>query len=220
VVVIDILGHGKSSSPQAVSRYDIELVAKDIDNVLTALHIDTLTLVGYSMGGRLALTYAMLFPKKINRLILESTSPGLKTLKERQARIEQDHCLADKIAQQGLQAFVSFWSELPLFQSQKSLPREKKEQVERQRMQNSIVGLSGSLKGMGTGSQPSWWDKLEQLSMPVLLLTGALDKKFVDIANEMVQRMPNTEHITVPGVGHAIHIEQPKSFSTILLKYL
>lgn len=71
------------------------------------------------MGARTALGFALHYPQKVQHLLLESGSPGLATAAERQARICQDHRLAEHLLEEPLVDFIDFWQELPLFQTQK-----------------------------------------------------------------------------------------------------
>ncbi|WP_025729907.1 2-succinyl-6-hydroxy-2,4-cyclohexadiene-1-carboxylate synthase [Heyndrickxia ginsengihumi] len=220
VILVDILGHGQSAKPTDPNRYDIEKVAQDLHEIVNNLGIDRVNIIGYSMGGRLAITFAVLYPEKVKSLLLESTSPGLKTENEREERREKDGQLANMIEEKGIEAFVSYWTNIPLFASQKSLPIQKQEAIRKQRLENDPIGLANSLRGMGTGAQHSWWDHLSRLSMPILLVTGSLDQKFCKIAEEMKQSLANAEHMTVLNVGHAIHVEVPEKFGTIVKGFL
>ncbi|MFK2824746.1 2-succinyl-6-hydroxy-2,4-cyclohexadiene-1-carboxylate synthase [Bacillus sp. B190/17] len=219
-ITVDIIGHGKSSCPAEAERYNIELVARDLKELMNQLGYSRFHVLGYSMGGRLALTLAVLFPEAVQSLLLESASPGLKTTNERLRRKESDEALAQKIEREGIRAFVDYWESIPLFATQNKLPLKKQEMVRQQRLQNSIVGLSSSLRGMGTGSQPSWWEQLPSLSMPVLLLTGTEDKKFTKIAYEMSQLFPSVVWKEINGTGHAIHVEDCEKFGTIIKEFL
>ena len=172
------------------------------------------------MGGRLALSFAMQYPEKVRKLVLESSSPGLKTEEERNSRQIQDERLANQILEHGIEEFVHYWENIPLFSSQKELPLQKQEMVREQRLQNSIMGLSNSLKGMGTGVQPSYWDKLSLFEIETLLVTGALDEKFCTIAEKMVASMKNAQWVKVDGCGHAIHVEHSEKFGTIVNGFL
>ena len=69
---------------------------------------------------------------------------------------------------------------------------------------------------MGTGVMPCLWDKLATLSMPVTLITGALDEKFIKLNEKMLNLLPQATHMTIPEVGHAIHVENPIKFATIV----
>jgi 2-succinyl-6-hydroxy-2,4-cyclohexadiene-1-carboxylate synthase len=219
-ICIDIIGHGKTSSPENIDRYKIQSVVQDIKSILENLQLDVVDVLGYSMGGRLALNFALEYPEKVRKLVLESSSPGLKTEEERNSRQIQDERLANQILEQGIEEFVHYWENIPLFSSQKELPLQKQQMVREQRLQNSIVGLSNSLKGMGTGVQPSCWDKLSLFEIETLLVTGALDEKFCTIAEKMVASMKNAQWVKVDGCGHAIHVEHSEKFGTIVNGFL
>ncbi len=219
-IALDIIGHGKSGSPPDIGQYQIEESAAVINSLLEKMGIGKIDVLGYSMGGRLALTFAVNYPEKVRKLILESASPGLRTEAERHERRIQDKKLSEKIRQEGIKNFIDYWENIPLFQSQKSLPEKIRTRIRCQRLANSIDGLANSLNGMGTGVQPSWWDELAHLEMPVLLITGNLDQKFCRIAEEMSKILPNVKWKTAEDAGHAIHVEKPELFGTIVSGFL
>lgn len=219
-IALDIIGHGKSGSPPDIGQYQIEESAAVINSLLEKMGIGKIDVLGYSMGGRLALTFAVNYPEKVRKLILESASPGLRTEAERHERRIQDKKLSEKIQQEGIKNFIDYWENIPLFQSQKSLPEKIRTRIRSQRLANSIDGLANSLNGMGTGVQPSWWDELAHLEMPVLLITGNLDQKFCRIAEEMSKILPNVKWKTAEDAGHAIHVEKPELFGTIVSGFL
>src|SRR5699024_5823244 len=149
--------------------------------ILDALEIDNCYLLGYSMGGRIALSFALRYPNYVSHLILESASPGLKTLEERLQRQASDSKLGDLIVNDGIASFVNKLEKLTLFNSQHLLDKASKERLRKERLSQDPKGLKLSLKHMGTGAQPSWWEQLQRLEMPTQLIVGALDKKFVVI---------------------------------------
>lgn len=220
VISIDIIGHGNTDSPNDIDKYDIERVAHDLMLIMDKMSIEKAHMLGYSMGGRLALSFAIIFPKKVISLILESASPGLKTVKDREKRKQSDALLAMMIEDKGMEEFVNYWEEIPLFSTQQQLPEEKQKQIRTQRLANSPSGLANSLRGMGTGSQPSWWDKLGELDKPVKLICGEADGKFCEIAKEMQKKLPNCQFTVVQRAGHAIHVEDPEIFGTIVREFL
>lgn len=220
LILIDILGHGKTDSPIDENRYQIERVAEDIKEILIQLSVNRINIIGYSMGGRLALTFATNFPYMVNKLILESSTPGLKTEVERSDRREKDYLLATQLLEEGVESFVKYWTNIPLFQTQKKLDPSTQEVIKKQRLSNNPIGLANSLKGMGTGSMPSLWNQLQYLNVPVLIITGSLDEKFCRIADEMKKLLPNVKHETVLNVGHAIHVEDSQKFGTIIKEFL
>lgn len=220
LIIPDIVGHGKTIISEELDRYKIESAAGDLNLLLEQLGINQIDILGYSMGGRLALTFAILYPKKVRKLILESASPGLETEEERKNRSMNDFRLARFIKEEGIQSFVDYWETIPLFATMEKLPAETKRSIRKQRLNNSPIGLANSLIGMGTGSQPSWWENLSQLSCEVLLLTGEKDVKFCRIAEKMMKKLENGTWIAVQKSGHAIHVEDAEKFGTIVSDYL
>lgn len=220
IVAIDLIGHGKTEAPKDSSRYSMIEQVKDLEEIFNQLGLHYFNLLGYSMGGRVALSYAVRFPKRIKQLILESSSPGLHTEEEQLARRQADELLADEIEEKGIQWFVDKWENIPLFASQKTLPEQIQQAIREERLSQSEAGLANSLRGMGTGAQPSLWRKLIRLSFPVILITGELDPKFVQIAEQMLEQLQNAKHINVPNVGHSIHVENPEQFATIIKEVL
>jgi 2-succinyl-6-hydroxy-2,4-cyclohexadiene-1-carboxylate synthase len=221
LIMVDIIGHGKTDSPDDLAHYRMEKAAGDLANILDQLNIGQTDVLGYSMGGRLALAFAVRFPERVRKLVLESASPGLKTERERSERRQSDARLAKMILEQGLEAFVDNWENIPLFQSQKRLPPEVREKIRKQRLAtNNERGLANSLIGMGTGAQASNWNELSRIDCEVLLITGELDQKFCGIAEEMQQLLKKCRWIVVESCGHAIHVEDEEKFGTIVSGFI
>lgn len=220
VIAIDLIGHGDSEAPADPARYTIEHAVKDLIAVLDLLKLKEVALLGYSMGGRLALSLAMLAPDRVSKLILESSSPGLAVKLEREERIQRDTILADQIEREGIEWFVSYWEELPLFRTMKNMPENIQRKLRQQRLSNKTYGLANSLRGMGTGAQPSWWEHLDQLQVPVHLIAGEEDIKFIEIARKMQRKLPHSQFTQIAGAGHITHLEQEQAFASIVLKSL
>jgi 2-succinyl-6-hydroxy-2,4-cyclohexadiene-1-carboxylate synthase len=220
VITVDLIGHGQSDAPADAQRYQMERCVEDLVRVLDLLAVTDVEVLGYSMGGRVALHLAAAVPARIKALVLESSSPGLDDASERQARIAADEALADSIERDGLEAFIDRWEQLPLFASQQGLPAEVRERLRFQRLQNSPLGLAKSLRGMGTGRQASLWHKLAIVSMPALLIVGSLDRKYCEIAHSMAAMLPKVQVAVVPDAGHTIHLEQAATFNRIVLEFL
>ena len=220
LVAVDLPGHGESEAPADAARYEMAEVAQDIAALLVHLDIASAHLLGYSMGGRLALYLALTQSALWRSLVLESASAGLATEPQRAKRREEDEALADFIEAQGVEAFVERWEQLPLFASQRNLPPEVRQAHRERRLRNRARGLAGSLRGMGTGAQPSLWARLADLALPSLLVVGELDEKFVSIGREMLPELPRALLTIVPQAGHAVHLERPEVYAAILLRWL
>ncbi|MDQ0273834.1 2-succinyl-6-hydroxy-2,4-cyclohexadiene-1-carboxylate synthase [Cytobacillus purgationiresistens] len=220
MIAVDIIGHGQSDAPDKLSCYDIEEQAEMLYKLMGKLKIEKADFLGYSMGGRLAITFAVKYPHKVRKLILESTTPGLRIHEEKKARVEQDHRLCEFISEKGISQFIDYWENIPLFASLKNAPSSMQTKTRAQRLQNQSIGLMNSLKGMGTGAQPSWWGKLKDLHIPTLLITGSLDTKFCQLAKSMSYQLPNSDWVVLDECGHAIHVEKPEKFAIIVSEFL
>ncbi len=220
VLAIDFLGHAKSSSPHDAARYRMEQIIQDVARLLATFRIYRADVLGYSMGGRVALAFATKYPRNVRALILESASPGLATESSRITRREADEKFAQQMRTDGLHSFVDRWEQLPLFASQTHLSQDVLLRQRRVRLSHTITGLSGSLQGMGTGVQPSYWSVLAQLCLPVLLITGQLDTKFTEIAHEMRPFLIRGVWQSIDDVGHNTHLENPNSFFYYVNRFL
>ena len=219
VIALDMLGHGQSDAPADPQRYAIEHCETDILAVLETLGVrkGEAILLGYSMGGRIALYTA--FSRFFRALILESASPGLAEPQERLQRKHSDETLANRIEHDGIEAFVAYWERLPLFVGQQRLLFEQQQALHEQRIANRPLGLANSLRGVGTGVQPALQGRLPTLDIPVLLLAGILDSKFCAIAQDMAHVLPNAQVHIIPDAGHTIHLEGPEVFDRIVIDF-
>jgi 2-succinyl-6-hydroxy-2,4-cyclohexadiene-1-carboxylate synthase len=219
VIALEMLGHGRSDAPDDPQRYTIEHCQADVVAALRKLNVapGKAILIGYSMGARIALYCAL--SGYFGALVLESGSPGLASQAERDQRRRSDEALATRIEEYGVEAFVDYWEELPVFSSQVILPSRTRAALRDQRLHNSAHGLANSLRGVGTGAQPSLYASLAEITIPTLLITGADDKKFCDVALKMAEQMPQVQHHIVPGAGHTVHLEQPAAFEAIVREF-
>jgi 2-succinyl-6-hydroxy-2,4-cyclohexadiene-1-carboxylate synthase len=183
------------------------------DAYVRAVAADGFTLVGYSMGGRIALHAARALGSRLRRLILIGASPGIADASERAARAASDAALADRIESIGLEPFVREWSAQPLFAA---MPRGIADAANADRLRNTAPGLAMALRGLGTGVMPSLWERLGELALPVELVVGERDEKFRAIAERMASALPDARVHVVPGAGHAVQLEAPDAVVEIL----
>src|SRR5690625_881197 len=176
IVTVDLPGHGKTKMK---TPYTIESCCADLKILFQSLGLESIHLAGYSMGGRIALSFAMYYPEMIDTLILESCTAGIDNENERQQRIQSDEQWIREIETKRVAHFVHRWENIPLFDTQKRLPQEVQQTIRHERLSQSKEGLVESLRYMGTGKMPSWWNNLSEFNKPVLLITGQLDRKFV-----------------------------------------
>jgi len=216
-VLLDLPGHGRHAGDAAPWRFTFEAVEAEIGALAGGEPVD---LVGYSMGGRFALAYAARNPEQVRRLVLESASPGLEAEEERAERRTLDEALARLIETEGIGAFVERWEAQELFDSQRALPAEARATHRARRLLNNPRSLAASLRGLGTGALPSYWGSLPGLRIPVLVLVGALDRKFAAIGARMVELLPDARLVSVAGAGHAVHLERPDAWLGAVVGFL
>lgn len=208
VVAPDLPGHGRTRA----DAFTLKRASALLVEALEQIGIVRCSLLGYSMGGRLALGLALHHPASVARLVLESASPGLASAEERSARRAADAALADQLERDGLAAFVARWEAQPLFTTLARLPDRTREALGSQRLAHSAEGLAACLRGLGTGAQPWLGDRLHELAAPVLILAGAEDGKFREWAAWMQSRIASAELAIVQGAGHVPHLEEPDAF--------
>jgi len=215
-LAVDLPGHGQSLG-QPDEMHSVEGATEAVVEVLEAEDVDSCVLVGYSMGGRVALSLALRFPGLVERLVLESASPGLRTEAERADRRTVDADRAARI-EADLEAFLADWYRQPLFAS---LARhDLVDEMVRTRSENDPQELARALRGMSPGRQTSFWDQLDEIECPTLVLTGALDDKYMTITETTAARIDPARYVVIPDAGHNVHAERPSAFLNALRRYL
>ncbi|MFL5310050.1 MAG: 2-succinyl-6-hydroxy-2,4-cyclohexadiene-1-carboxylate synthase [Myxococcales bacterium] len=205
VIAPDLPGHG--ASPEATGWDDA------LEALRHALPSEPFFLAGYSMGGRLALAFALRHPARVRALVLESGSPGIEDPAERDRRRAQDDRLAAFALREGVAAFVARWEEHPTLSGLRALAAPLASALRERRLGSSAAGLASALRHLGAGAQPSLWDELPRLRVPALLLAGEGDAKFSEIARSMAERIPGARLRILPGCGHSPHLEAPVPYA-------
>jgi 2-succinyl-6-hydroxy-2,4-cyclohexadiene-1-carboxylate synthase len=220
VAGIDLPGHGGTAVPDDATRFSVAETAADLAPIARALGLERPHWVGYSMGGRIALHLGLSRPESVASLVLESASPGITGASDRMRRLREDGSLAAEIESRGVAWFVEHWASVPIFETQRRLPPQILEAQTARRLRNRPEGLAGSLRGAGQGAQECVTPLLPLLRAPTLLLAGALDTKYANLAAELAAAIPGAERRIVPDSGHNIHLEQPGAFRRALTGWL
>ena len=173
------------------------------------------TYIGYSMGGRVSLHAALAHPDVVERLVLIGATAGIDNVDARAQRRTDDELLADRIETIGVEAFIDEWLQNPLFAG--LTPNQA---LREDRLHNTADGLASSLRLAGTGTQAPLWDRLIEISCPVLLLVGQQDQKFRAIAERMATALPNAELLAIDDAGHSVHLEQPERIVDALVDWM
>ena len=221
LIVPDLPGHGKSGVSKSREGMGVRATAEAVAELLrTEAGGRKAALVGYSLGGRVALDLACARQELLSRLVLEGASPGLERADEREDRRARDDALADEIEARGVGWFVDHWQDTPLFATQKGLPREVFQAVRRDRLSNSARGLAMSLRAAGTGQMTPLWGAIGRLRIPVLMVVGERDQKYTETGEAMRARIPGSTLEEVEGAGHCVHVEKPTEFEELVERFL
>ena len=215
VTAPDFPGHGDLTNQRDPSAYSLAEHLNTISDATDAAN-EPITLLGYSMGGRLALHWALAHPERVRRLILIGASPGLRTHDEREERIRGDQALAQFIRVEGLNKFLKYWNTKTFFKPLLALPPDRLDPILIRRQKNSPEALALSLEHVGTGILPSLWNRLTELKCRTDLVVGQHDGKFIEIAHAMAERMPKSRISIIEDAGHAVHLEKPQDLATLI----
>jgi 2-succinyl-6-hydroxy-2,4-cyclohexadiene-1-carboxylate synthase len=216
VISIDLIGHGRTAAPPDAERFTLDWATRDLRGLLDALELGAVDVLGYSMGGRVALHFAVQAPGRVRTLILESASAGIEDDFERRRRIESDAALAERILSAGIEAFVAEWERLPLLALAPHVAEAVRIRQTTQRLQNDPLGLANSLRGMGAGQQAPLWSQLPDVRMPTLLIAGDRDTRYRRLAERMSSLLPASSVAIIADAGHTVHLDQPAAFVSAL----
>ena len=216
MIRIDLIGHGTSSRPTEGEAYTMSQMLLDIHRIVYALAGESYALLGYSMGARIALLYALQYPLEVTKLILESGSVGIEGTVERSERREADVALGKRIREQTIEWFAETWAKLDIFKSQYTLPKAVQNRIQHRRLQNSPHALAFTLEGSGQGVMPYVGHRLQELTMPICYISGELDTKYTEIGKQYFARV----HHVVLGAGHNVHVEKPCQYMCIVKEFL
>src|SRR5712692_1618201 len=205
-VVPDLRGHGETRiAPGAPCTMDA--CTGDLDLLWNHLGIERTHLVGYSMGGRLALHVATRRPERVLSLLTIGAHAGLEE-EAREGRQRGDEALAQRIEKDGIEAFVKYWSRQPLFAGLERRGPAFSAQLRAERMRNHVAGLAASLRGMGAGVMEPLWDQLANITVPCTFVAGQEDHGYVASARRLAALVPDARTEVIPRSGHTVQLER------------
>lgn len=205
-VALDAPHHGEARSVNVDFDAASDLVADSSSGSV---------LIGYSMGGRLALGAAVRRTAPLRGLVLVSTTAGIVDETERAERAHADEALARRIESIGTAAFLEEWTSQPMFRG-----TIIDEEDRRGRLTNSPASLAQSLRTCGAAAQSSLWDRLSDLQLPTLIIVGERDAKFVGLGHRLRDSIGGSELIVLDDAGHAAHLDQPSRFTEVVADFV
>ena len=219
VVCPDLVGHGGSEAPGDLELYRVESMAAQVAALADALGCNRFHLVGYSMGGRVALTLGCTEPRRLRSLSLIGASAGIADPAERHRRERADAATAEHILAD-FEAFVDGWMADPLFAGQAALGASHLQDARALRLASHPEGLARSLLAGGAGSMTPLHGRLKDCDAPTLVLAGARDSKFCTIAEQLAAALPRAAVACIDRAGHAAHLEQPDTTAAAIAGFI
>lgn len=245
VLAPDLLGHGKTTFEPG-QNLDLDAYLQQLDALIEwAKQSDSsgkthqANVVGYSMGGRIAALYATRYPEKISKLVLESAGLGPRCEEERVTRAEKSASMIARLDQSiemdpsaPLRAFVDFWEELPLFETQSELDEHTRAHVRNERLANDPAALRCNLEQAGQHQMEDLRPALAYLNKPLLYLVGERDVAYTEIARSLMRAWAESDTCSnpfeqgfvqvnvIPQTGHNIHLEAPEEYARIVEMFL
>ena len=213
-VAPDWPGHGKLKQETDSRKYSLDAHMEIISAAVGSSK--QVILLGYSMGGRLALNWALIHPDRIQKLILIGASPGIAHQSESVERLKGDQALAQFIRIHGVQPFIKYWNGKTFFRPLMALPPERLDPILERRLKNTAEGLALSLENVGTANLPSLWPRLRELRCAVDIVVGEMDPKFIEIGYRMGECIPKARISVIESAGHALHLEKPQDIAALI----
>lgn len=237
-VALNLPGHGSTVDAKEQGAYSLEATAEAVAAALGILNVERCTVVGYSLGARLALLLAAKWPAVVARVAAVSGSPGIEDPDMRAERAKVDTAGADSLRWMGVSKYMDSWYDTPMWATLTAreplfsiiLKRRKR------RLECCNGPLSQALEGMSPGRAPAVSKDLCALAaageLPdLLLVAGEADTKFVKINEELEERIriaQQAQHgvastiktVVVPDCGHTVHIERPVALLQILQSFI
>lgn len=215
VHAIELPGHGKTAltlgAPTVTSVR--EFVASEVDRLAGGRAV----IWGYSQGGRVAYDFVLSAPERVSALVIESAAPGIADPIARADRRSRDEALASRIEAGKIEDFVAMWETIP------ALGEQTKEEVESQRhvrMAQTPEGLAASLRGIGQAAYEPMWDRLTEIAVPTLLISGERDVIYTRHAQAAAEAIPGARQLTIPAASHAVHLQEPAATLAAVEEFL
>ena len=174
-------------------------------------------LVGYSLGGRLALRAALRAPDSFSAVILVGATAGIEEGPLRVQRAEADEKLASWIEAMPIEDIVALWERQPLFADQsESLVEEQRPG----RLSHEPRDLALILRTAGQGVLEPVWHELRALELPLLAIAGARDDGYTAAAKRIASLAPRARAASVENAGHAPQLQQPELVAELIAEFL
>lgn len=219
VVVYNDRGYPPSTVPDKVDDYSQELSIADLKALMDHLGIARTYLGGFSMGGSIALNFALQYPERVRKLVLAGTGTGSAS---REEFIKEFSPIADRFEREGAQTVADDYLTGPTRIQLKRKNPEMWQQWYRDFSELSGLGLANTLRGVQL-RRPTMYElepTLRKLRVPTLVIAGDEDAPAIDASRFLARTIPGAELKILPGTGHTLNLEEPAKFNATVLTFL
>ena len=216
-LALDLPGHGDAKEVLPDDQpADLPWMARHIAHRIADHSDPPIDLVGYSMGGRIALYLALQSPHLLRSLTLIGASPGIPDLDARRKRRRDDERRAHQISTD-FPAFLRRWYQLPIFGALRHHPQF--DALIERRLDQSPAAMARVIQDMSPGAQPDLWPRLPELELPHTWIAGQNDPKYASLIPRAAQLSGGHHHL-IDDAAHSVHIQRPKACGEACAKYL
>lgn len=211
VIVCDLRGHGDSSPPE--DEWTLEAFAGDLKGLLDHLQLSSCSVVGLSLGGMVAQTFALRYPASVDKLVLSNTTSG-QTEESRRVLLDRAKIVEEGGMRTVADQTVDRWF-TPEFSRQRP---EVLDHVRSELLACSPVSFARATRAI---AGLDLWDELESIKAPALITTGEYDPNTtVAVAEKIRERINGARLEAIPNASHMVPFEQPANYAQIIREFL
>jgi pimeloyl-ACP methyl ester carboxylesterase len=218
VITYSARGYSPSDIPTRLDDYTQEQAVDDVRGLMEHLGIEKAHIGGLSMGGNVALNFGLTYPDMARSLVVAGTGSGST---DPEAFRQTVNRVADGMRSGGMESMGDYSNSPTRVQLLNKDPRGY-EEFRSQLMEHSNIGSAFTFQGI-QGRRPSIFeleDKLRALNVPTLIMTGDEDDPCIETSVYMKRNIPNSGLVVIPRSGHAINLEEPDLFNSVVLDFL
>lgn len=219
VVAYDVRGHGLSDAPPDAASYSQPTSVEDLRGLLAHLKMRRASVVGLSMGGNIALNFALAYPALVSALVVADTGAGSDGTDD---WVEGAHAFASALDTGGTERFADMAMANPLFARYCDGGAEAQRFIRSCLMTHRAHGLAHTAREV-LSRRPTIYslkDRLAHLRVPTLLIVGEHDEPCRKVHDFMARTLPRARHIVLPGIGHLSNLEAPAPFNAAVKRFL
>ncbi|MGY0218872.1 2-succinyl-6-hydroxy-2,4-cyclohexadiene-1-carboxylate synthase [Endozoicomonadaceae bacterium StTr2] len=208
-IAVDLPGHGESKAISLPEDKAFEAFDEQLLVLADSLRLEKYNLLGYSMGGRLAMNHMLAYPDQVEHVIVESANPGLSSELERGRRRMQDQQWTRRLRDEPLEEVLHDWYTQSVFAD---MTEEQRQQLVEQRKDADPVALADMLQATSIARQKNLWQLMTRGGFSLGYICGSKDARYREVGRRLLQRSPGVLREQVAGAGHNVHLYHEEQF--------